>query len=409
MLDLGETKYRLIVVTEDGTQYNITDLVEGLSWEEPKKELATRVNFQAKDKDSTVGAVSQIAKPGCLVGVFAVSGNMDDEVARGYVMDWKPTVSNGKETISCVCYDELYYLQKSQDYIYYESIGTESAIRQIFDDWGIPIERYEGPNVTHGKLVYKSENLSEVILDILDDAKKKGAGTYVIQANKGQISILPRGSNTNVYHFDESNITKISQQMSIGDMVTRVKVIGQEDDDEKSSVEATVDGQTDFGIWQKIYTRQKDDSLDEAKKAAQEILDEKGQVKEEISVQALDVPQIRKADLVHVQAGGLDGHYYVEGIRHEANSATMTMDLVKAVPETADTSAAKSYQVGDIVTFHGGTHYVSSYPDAKGYNARAGEAKITIANGSGGAHPWHLIHTDSSSNVYGWVDDGTFE
>ncbi len=69
----------------------------------------------------------------------------------------------------------------------------------------------------------------------------------------------------------------------------------------------------------------------------------------------------------------------------------------------------KGYAVGDIVNFHGGTHYYSSYPGAKGYSARAGQAKITIANGSGGAHPWHLIHTDSSSNVYGWVDDGTFD
>ena len=69
----------------------------------------------------------------------------------------------------------------------------------------------------------------------------------------------------------------------------------------------------------------------------------------------------------------------------------------------------KSYNVGDIVNFHGGTHYVSSYAGSRGYNARAGRAKITIKNGSGKAHPWHLIHVDSSSNVYGWVDDGTFD
>lgn len=75
----------------------------------------------------------------------------------------------------------------------------------------------------------------------------------------------------------------------------------------------------------------------------------------------------------------------------------------------ASPPAKKGYAVGDIVNFHGGTHYYSSYPGAKGYSARAGQAKITIANGSGGAHPWHLIHTDSSSNVYGWVDDGTFD
>lgn len=78
-------------------------------------------------------------------------------------------------------------------------------------------------------------------------------------------------------------------------------------------------------------------------------------------------------------------------------------------PRPASPPAKKGYAVGDIVNFHGGTHYYSSYPGAKGYSARAGQAKITIANGSGGAHPWHLIHTDSSSNVYGWVDDGTFD
>ena len=72
-------------------------------------------------------------------------------------------------------------------------------------------------------------------------------------------------------------------------------------------------------------------------------------------------------------------------------------------------SAPKTYKQGDIVNFKGGTHYVSSVAGSKGYSARAGQARITIANGSGKAHPWHLIHTDGSSNVYGWVDDGTFE
>lgn len=69
----------------------------------------------------------------------------------------------------------------------------------------------------------------------------------------------------------------------------------------------------------------------------------------------------------------------------------------------------KQYAVGDIVNFHGGTHYYSSYPGAKGYSAKAGKARITIVNGSGKAHPWHLIHVDSDSNVYGWVDTGTFD
>lgn len=49
-------------------------------------------------------------------------------------------------------------------------------------------------------------------------------------------------------------------------MVTRVKILGEADDDKRRPVEATVDGQTKYGIRQKILTRGKDDSLDEAKK-----------------------------------------------------------------------------------------------------------------------------------------------
>lgn len=83
---------------------------------------------------------------------------------------------------------------------------------------------------------------------------------------------------------------------------------------------------------------------------------------------------------------------------------------VKSVNTTAN-SGNKSFKVGDIVYFKGGTHYTNSYASAKGKKATAGNAKITLGpdcRGNGKAHPWHLVHTDNKSNVYGWVDEGTF-
>ena len=84
---------------------------------------------------------------------------------------------------------------------------------------------------------------------------------------------------------------------------------------------------------------------------------------------------------------------------------------VHAPKPASPSTGSKSYKVGDIVQFKGGKHYVSSYPGAKGYNAKPGPAKITHdpnCKGNGKAHPWHLVHTDKTSNVYGWVDEGTF-
>ena len=59
--------------------------------------------------------------------------------------------------------------------------------------------------------------------------------------------------------------------------------------------------------------------------------------------------------------------------------------------------------VGDEVDFTGTRHYVSSTGN-QGYAAKPGPARVTLQN-PGSLHPWHLIHTDGTSNVYGWVDE----
>ena len=66
-------------------------------------------------------------------------------------------------------------------------------------------------------------------------------------------------------------------------------------------------------------------------------------------------------------------------------------------------SASDSFSVGDTVEFVGNRHYVSSTGN-QGYAAKQGPAKITLSN-PGSLHPWHLIHIDGTSNVYGWVDE----
>lgn len=72
-----------------------------------------------------------------------------------------------------------------------------------------------------------------------------------------------------------------------------------------------------------------------------------------------------------------------------------------AKPEPTPTPSA-AFKVGDIVDFLGGKHY-SSANGSTGYNVTAGPAKITSIS-KGSAHPYHCVHTDKSSNVYGWVD-----
>lgn len=62
------------------------------------------------------------------------------------------------------------------------------------------------------------------------------------------------------------------------------------------------------------------------------------------------------------------------------------------------------------VRFLGGKHYVNAFA-AAGTAARAGKASITtIFQPEKSKHPYHLVYVaGGGSNVYGWVDKGSFE
>lgn len=418
MLNIKNIGYRVVVLTEDGKRYNISKLVQNLGWEEPESELAVRTTFSFRNKKTKFGKLSSILKPGVLVMIYAVNNGKKKEVARGYVVEWNPKKTAGANDLSITAYDELYNLQKSQDNVFFaKGTGTESAIRQLLGAWGVQIGTYNGPNVTHGKMAYKGKNISDMLLDILEDARKKGGKKCIIRASNGKANILRRCSNDTVYCFTGKNTETVSYKKSTADMVTKVKVYGKEDDDGHASVEAVVEGNTKFGVRQKIQSKGEEETLEEAKKAAQEILDEDGGTEKDINVETPDVPYVRKGDVVYMKVGFLKGYYEVLSVRHDADSKTMTMGLKKtAAPSSSGTDSSDSssgadgkFNVGDIVMYQGGTHYVSSYDGAAGYPATAGKAKITAKDEAGKAHQWHLIHADGSSNVYGWVDNGTFE
>lgn len=68
-----------------------------------------------------------------------------------------------------------------------------------------------------------------------------------------------------------------------------------------------------------------------------------------------------------------------------------------------DVKAISEISVGDVVQFAGGPHYTSA--NAKNYKTspKAGPAKVTAIS-KGAKHPYHIVHTNSQSSVYGWVD-----
>lgn len=91
-------------------------------------------------------------------------------------------------------------------------------------------------------------------------------------------------------------------------------------------------------------------------------------------------------------------------IAEEVNKRLGVSSGGTSTPSTPSTPAA-GLDIGTVVNFAGGKHYTSANA-ASGSSAKAGPAKIT-AMSANAKHPYHIIHTDATSNVYGWVDADT--
>lgn len=333
MFDAYKIKYRLLLVDEAGVQRNVKEYAGSLGWEENPKQLATKISFTVFEKTAD-SRISQMAKPGTLVIITAEIGSRKEEVARGHITSWEPTKSNQKDEFKITAYDELFNLMKSQDNVYYSAgTGTKTIINDLAGKWGIPIASYNGPNATHDKLAYSTKNIAEIIYDVLDDAAKKGGVHAILRAVKGKINVVKWGSNSEVWCFDVMNSESETYKISTESMITRVKVMGEQNDDGRTPVEAVLDGKTSFGIRQKIYRRGKDESVADAKAAAQDILNEEGDPEETIIVKSPDVPFIRKGDKVRVKINYADGFFFVKGVKHDASTCSMTMTLTNKESE----------------------------------------------------------------------------
>lgn len=169
------------------------------------------------------------------------------------------------------------------------------------------------------------------------------------------------------------------------------------------------------------------DSKTDAQYKAKARVDESNEQATTISGTIWANPKIAAGTTVQVKGMySMNGKYFVDQVTTEVSSGSPTVMKVEmhkcytrlsfqtASKKTTTKSSSKKttkkkYKVGDIVTFNGGKHYVSSYSGAKGYTVSAGKAKITAVNGSGKAHPYHLVTQNwSQTHVWGWVDSGTF-
>lgn len=208
------------------------------------------------------------------------------------------------------------------------------------------------------------------------------------------------------------NLISYDYTCSIEKVKTRIKLLSKED--KVLAEKADTELEKTIGIMQDISTP--DSNTEEANLTdmAESMLAEQKLPSKTLTIEGLGQANVISGVglCIIIRPLGISNSYYVDEDTHtfkgNYHSMRLTLNMATDTERSAkasDEKSSTSHSVGDKVQFSGGPQYVASTATSPTNSPKAGPAKITaIAKSKNAKHPYHIIHTDKQSTVYGWVD-----
>ncbi len=397
-VDIAQVRYHVELVTESGDIYELENAIRSLAWEDQDGQLAQKATITLSSHSTENGAlIRSLLKINRIIRIYADQGGGMTKVFEGPIWEWQYDRSITQEH-AIVVYDPMIRLQQSKDFYYFSAgMSTPAILNAICGEWGVTVDYQWSKQMVHEKKVFNCEAVSDMVVSLLEEVRQQTGTRYVAIYKDGKVVVADYGTNTDVYLFDYPATMSTSDKLSMNDLVTRVKILGKADDEGRSSVEAVVDGDLDFGVLQEIICRDEDKDIGKAKAEAEQTLNERGRPQESIMVTAPDLPFLRKGDAVEVQAGNLTGMFWVLGVSHNATMKQMTMTLMRQPTVTAAAAAGETkqeeqdpgFQKGDAIVLNGPV-YVDSYGNGKGRTFTDYKSTITIVAPLDRPCPYHV-------------------
>ena len=326
-VDIALLTYHVDLITESGAVYDLDHALLSLSWEEQEGQLAQRATLKLANYKMESGYLMQLVKINCIIKISADWGGGNQPLFEGTIWEWDYKSAQAKE-LAITAYDPMIRLQQSKDFKYFSAgMSTPAILNNICGDWGIPLSYEWSKQITHEKKVFNCDPISDMIIKLLDEVKLQTSTRYVALYKNGSLVISDYGANSEIYQFNTDKSICTSDKLTINNLVTRVKIIGKADNQGRSSVDAVIDGNLEYGVLQEVVRRDSNKKMGEANAEAQAILKERGKPEESITLNSADLPFLRRGDAVGVAAGNLIGTFYVVGVSHNATSKQMTMTL----------------------------------------------------------------------------------
>lgn len=402
-MPMGKIKF---LVFKDGATYDMSELVGKVTWGGRKGSAARYVTVTLLDDDGWKHARS---------GIDVTRGNQcafyweGKELFRGILMQQK---QSEKKTMSVKAYDNGIYLANNKDTFNYTNKKASEIFVDICNRFQLPYTTVADTGYVIPELPKPKTTALDAILDALSLTFKATGIRYYVMSSGGKLSLIRRRENLLQWVIETGvNLESYDYSVSIEKIKTRIKLLSKEDTVVAEAANAELEKL--IGVFQDID--KPDDNMEQANitDMVKAMLDEQSLPDKSLSISALGLPDVISGIgvFVTIKELGISKSFYIDEDTHtfEGNHHMMKLklnlatDTDKPLGKSTVSSGGGDFKVGDIVQFLGGPHYIASTASSPTNSPKAGPAKITII-AKGAPHPYHVIHTDSQSTVYGWVD-----
>lgn len=324
---MSAADYRMYEVVLDN-RYLLGDVIEKITLEESMDEIAYRATVDLMVTPQFPGI--QPGQPIQILGVPHRGSEMVSLLSSGVVWECENSY-RGADRLTVTIYDRTIYLAKSEDeYLFPAGQTASQRLEKYAADWDIQLHQIPDTSHTLSKKVYRSQPIYSMLLADLKETARKGGSLYRPRMTPDGLELFPIGSNETVWALEPSgSVESITQRRTLEGAVTKVKVLGKEENPESATEILAVESQdTDrYGTLQKVVMDSDITTVSEAVTAAKGFLTG---IQETISVSAIDVNTIRAGDRVELVGSGME--LVATSVRHElGRPGKMTLEL--ATPE----------------------------------------------------------------------------
>lgn len=306
-------------------RFNITNLINNLSWSESIDTLGTQLSFdKAINKDDYLFPNIEIE-----LGDLIVLLNNNIEIFRGIITDLN---RSSLYQASYTAFDFAFYLNKSKTIIQFNKIEASKAIKQLLSKVNVVIGNITPINTLVDK-IYNDKYINKIIKDILDQSTAETGIQYrmEMQQNKLNISKYTDLKIQATYQMAENlapfNITKainssFSISQSIADLKNSIKIISSEEKSTRIIGEAKdQESINKYGLLQEIETVDKKD-ISKARNIAKQRLKELNKIIQDTSIEMLGSDQVKAGRILELNEPkiGLIGSYLIKECTHSFNN-----------------------------------------------------------------------------------------